>query len=83
MAEPTPCIHSDAGLCYLRQCLVRGCRRAKGWGHTDGTGKLAGDRVCDAEVGGFCEYIHPCVGLCRKVVAMEHARAGMEGITGS
>ena len=73
MAEPLPCIHSDAGLCHLRQCLLRGCKKAKALGLTMGTGKLRGDRVCQAPAGGFCEYLTPCEWFCRKVIARERA----------
>ncbi len=74
MADPIPCIHSDGGRCYLRKCLSRGCKKALDKGLTLGTGKLAGDRLCPREVGGFCEYIHPCEFVCKKIEAMERAR---------
>ena len=40
MAEPIPCMHTEGGQCYLRQCLRRGCKKAAARGLTWGTGKL-------------------------------------------
>ncbi len=67
MNEPIPCIHSKDGACYLRRCLLRGCKKALNKGLTLGTGKLPGDRRCNGPGGGFCEYIHPCELLCKKL----------------
>ncbi len=66
-----PCIHADNGKCWLRRCWLRGCVTAKAKRLTDGTGKLAGDRLCQGPGGGFCEYIHACTGLCKKIMLRE------------
>ncbi len=75
---PIPCVHSPGGTCYLRRCWLRGCKKALDKGLTLGTGKLAGDRMCQGPGAGFCEYLHPCVGLCKMIEAAERARAGRE-----
>lgn len=67
MAGGLPCIHVEGGTCHLRQCWLRGCKRAKDLKLTDGTGKLAGDRLCQGWGGDFCEYLMPCVGPCKKL----------------
>ena len=71
VASPLPCIHTEGGKCYLRRCLLRGCKKAAERGLTHGTGKLPGDRRCDVPPGGFCEYIQPCTHLCRKAMGID------------
>ncbi len=71
-ASSMPCIHAPTGECWLRRCWMRGCRQAEVKGLTKGTGKLAGDRLCQG-LGGFCEYIRPCKDLCKKVIEQERA----------
>lgn len=70
-----PCIHVEAGVCHLRRCWLRGCKRAKELKLTDGTGKLPGDRMCQAPATGFCEYHYPCEGACRKAAEDRHCQA--------